>query len=81
MPEAVLSGTALLARDRGLLWHPYAPLDGPAPYAVTAADGVRLQLEAADGARFEAVDAMSSWWSTIHGYRHPVLDDAVGRPG
>jgi adenosylmethionine---8-amino-7-oxononanoate aminotransferase len=79
MPEPVPAGTALLARDRGLLWHPYAPLDGPAPYAVAAADGVRLQLEAEDGGRFEAVDAMSSWWSTIHGYRHPVLDDAIGR--
>ncbi|MFD1214823.1 adenosylmethionine--8-amino-7-oxononanoate transaminase [Arthrobacter sp. GCM10027362] len=83
MPDAALLADAgpdaasLIARDRGLLWHPYAPLDGPAPYAVTAAEGVRLQLEAADGARFEAVDAMSSWWSAIHGYRHPALDAAV----
>lgn len=83
MPEAavsdaaLLSGASLVGRDRGLLWHPYAPLDGPAPYAVTAAEGVRLRLEAADGACFEAVDAMSSWWSAIHGYRHPVLDEAV----
>ena len=69
--------TALLARDRGLLWHPYAPLDGPAPYAVTGAEGVRLRLQADDGARFEAVDAMSSWWSVVHGYRNPVLDAAL----
>jgi hypothetical protein len=44
----VMSGTAattLVARDRGLLWHPYAPLDGSASYAVLAADGVRLTLE------------------------------------
>jgi len=77
MPESALLSPALIARDRGLLWHPYAPLDGPAPYAVTAAEGVRLTLEAADGERFEAVDAMSSWWSAIHGYRHPALDTAV----
>jgi adenosylmethionine---8-amino-7-oxononanoate aminotransferase len=70
-------GAALLARDRGVLWHPYAALDGPAPYAVLAAEGVELSLEAADGARFEAIDAMSSWWCAIHGYRHPVLDAAV----
>jgi adenosylmethionine---8-amino-7-oxononanoate aminotransferase len=70
-------GAALLARDRGVLWHPYSALDGPAPYAVLAAEGVELSLEAADGARFEAVDAMSSWWCAIHGYRHPVLDAAV----
>jgi adenosylmethionine-8-amino-7-oxononanoate aminotransferase len=67
----------LVARDRGLLWHPYAPLDGPPPYAVLAAEGVRLRLAAADGTHYEAIDAMSSWWSAIHGYRNPVLDAAA----
>jgi adenosylmethionine-8-amino-7-oxononanoate aminotransferase len=73
------SGATLLDRDRGLLWHPYAALDGPAPYAVLAAEGVQLTLEDADGARHEAIDAMSSWWCAIHGYRHPVLDAAVAQ--
>ena len=67
----------LLDRDRGLLWHPYAPLDGPSPYAVVDASGTRLRLEADDGARFDVVDAMSSWWCAIHGYRHPDLDAAA----
>jgi adenosylmethionine-8-amino-7-oxononanoate aminotransferase len=71
------AGSTLIDRDRGLLWHPYGPLDGPAPYAVTDADGVRLQLIAEDGERFEAIDAMSSWWSVVHGYRNPVLDAAA----
>jgi len=69
--------TTLVDRDRGLLWHPYAALDGPAPYAVTAAAGTRLAIEAPDGTRFDAVDAMSSWWCAIHGYRHPALDAAA----
>lgn len=69
--------TELLARDRGLVWHPYAPLDGPALYAVEHADGVRLDLRAVDGARFDVIDAMSSWWCAIHGYRNPVLDAAL----
>jgi adenosylmethionine-8-amino-7-oxononanoate aminotransferase len=73
----VSAGLELIGRDRGLLWHPYAPLDGPAPYAVAAAEGVRLRLVAADGTRYEAVDAMSSWWCAIHGYRNPVLDAAA----
>lgn len=72
------AATTLLARDRGLVWHPYAPLgDGIAPYAVLAADGVHLTLESSSGARFEVIDAMSSWWCAIHGYRHPVLDAAL----
>ena len=25
------------------------------------------------------IDAMSSWWSAIHGYRHPALDAALRR--
>ncbi|MDO5752673.1 aminotransferase class III-fold pyridoxal phosphate-dependent enzyme, partial [Arthrobacter sp.] len=68
---------SLVARDKGLLWHPYAPLDGPAPYAVMGASGTKLQLQDADGERFEVVDAMSSWWSAVHGYRNPVLDEAL----
>ena len=40
---------------------------------VDSADGVRLRL--ADGR--EVVDAMSSWWCAIHGYRHPALDAAA----
>ena len=46
--------------------------------AVTAADGVRLQLH--DGEhRYEVIDGMASWWCQIHGYRNPVLDEAVSR--
>ena len=68
---------SLIARDRGLLWHPYAPLDGPAPYAVHGADGVWLDLEDVDGRRIEAIDAMSSWWCAVHGHGHPDLDAAL----
>ena len=77
MPETIAAARSLIERDRGLVWHPYAALDGPAPYEVTGASGVRLQLRAEDGTHFEAVDGMSSWWSAIHGYRNPVLDEAL----
>ncbi len=42
-----------------------------------------VQIESADGVRLrttdgrELIDGMSSWWSTIHGYNHPVLNSAV----
>src|SRR5450631_2667502 len=64
----------LLAADRTHVWHPYASATKPAAVLpVASASGVRLRL--ADGR--ELVDGMASWWSAIHGYRHPVLDAAV----
>lgn len=71
---------SLIRRDRARLWHPYAPASPALPlWEVEAADGVRLRLRGEDGARHDVVDAMSSWWSVIHGYRHPVLDAAAKR--
>jgi adenosylmethionine-8-amino-7-oxononanoate aminotransferase len=64
----------LVARDRAVVWHPYAPMPATHPAVpVVSAQGTRLRL--ADGR--ELVDGMSSWWAAIHGYRHPVLDAAV----
>jgi adenosylmethionine-8-amino-7-oxononanoate aminotransferase len=70
--------TDLIRRDRARLWHPYAPASADLPlWEVEAAKGVRLRLRGEDGARHEVIDAMSSWWSVIHGYRNPVLDAAA----
>jgi adenosylmethionine-8-amino-7-oxononanoate aminotransferase len=64
----------LLAVDHAHVWHPYASAVDPLPvYEVVGARGTRLTL--ADGR--ELVDGMSSWWAAIHGYRNPVLDEAV----
>ncbi|MER7016193.1 adenosylmethionine--8-amino-7-oxononanoate transaminase [Saccharopolyspora sp. NPDC000359] len=64
----------LLAFDREHLWHPYASMADPAPARlVTGAEGSRIVLDGVG----PVVDGMASWWSAIHGYRHPVLDEAV----
>lgn len=65
---------ALLALDRAHVWHPYSSLLEPPPvFAVASAEGVRIEL--LDGTRL--IDGMASWWSVIHGYRHPRLDAAL----
>ena len=40
------------------------------------ARGARLTL-IRDGEPVEVLDAMSSWWTAIHGHGHPVLDAAM----
>jgi adenosylmethionine-8-amino-7-oxononanoate aminotransferase len=63
----------LVERDRRVVWHPYAPPEASPLFAVERAEGVRLWLE--DGR--ELIDGMSSWWSAIHGYRHPRIEAAL----
>lgn len=69
-----LSTQQLLEIDRQHIWHPYASMTQALPqYAVASAEGVRLKLT--DGR--ELIDGMASWWSAIHGYNHPQLNQAL----
>ena len=74
MPNDLAYKTLDLEFDRQHIWHPYTSLTKPLPvYPIVAAKGVRLQLQNGK----ELIDGMSSWWTAIHGYNHPVLNEAV----
>lgn len=69
-----MKNSANLTFDQQHIWHPYSSLKNPSVmHEVISAEGVRLRL--ADGR--EIIDGMSSWWSTIHGYNHPRLNQAA----
>ena len=60
--------------DARHLWHPYTNLADPDPVClIDHTEGVYLVCE--DGTKM--IDAMSSWWCTIHGHRHPEIVSAM----
>ncbi|RFD27282.1 adenosylmethionine--8-amino-7-oxononanoate transaminase [Mycobacterium uberis] len=71
--------------DAAHLWHPYSTIgaatasnvkEAQSPVVAVAARGAWLTL-IRDGEPIEVLDAMSSWWTAIHGHGHPVLDAAL----
>ncbi|WP_042393419.1 adenosylmethionine--8-amino-7-oxononanoate transaminase [Streptacidiphilus carbonis] len=73
-----LAPDRLLELDRAHVWHPYGAMPAAVPpFAVESARGVRLRMSQPVEGRDELIDGMSSWWAAIHGYGHPVLDEAV----
>lgn len=60
----------LIQRDRQVIWHPYTHqknMQDPIPIV----RGQGLYLEDENGNRY--IDAISSWWVTIHGHAHPYI--------
>jgi adenosylmethionine-8-amino-7-oxononanoate aminotransferase len=67
---------SLQARDARSLWHPYTQHGlERAPLPVRRANGAKLVLE--DGR--EVLDAISSWWTCLHGHGEPRLLAAMAR--
>ncbi len=57
------------------IWRPYQQMKNlKVPYKVLDAEGVYLFTEDA-----RLIDSISSWWCMIHGYKHPVLSEAIKR--
>ena len=68
----------LVDRDLRVLWHPathFADHERLPPLPVVSARGACLTLD--DGRTI--LDAISSWWTCLHGHGHPAMVDAVSR--
>jgi adenosylmethionine---8-amino-7-oxononanoate aminotransferase len=73
-----LTPAEISAIDAAHVWHPYSPIGAEAmpPVVAVGAHGAWLTLVDGDQ-RLQVLDAMSSWWTAIHGHGHPSLDYAI----
>ena len=56
-----------------MIWYPYEQMKTmKTPYKIVDAQGVYLYTEDQ-----KLIDSVSSWWSVIHGYKHPELNAAI----
>ena len=56
-----------------MIWYPYEQMKTMrSPYKIINAEGVYLDTEDR-----RLIDSVSSWWSVIHGYKHPELNAAI----
>lgn len=60
--------------DNEHVWHPYNSLPSKTKILpVVSTNKTSIFLQTGE----ELIDAMSSWWSAIHGYNHPKLNEAL----
>lgn len=60
--------------DKVHVWHPYNSLPSKTKILpVKSTNKTSIFLETNE----ELIDGMSSWWSAIHGYNHPKLNEAL----
>ncbi|MGB3947595.1 MAG: adenosylmethionine--8-amino-7-oxononanoate transaminase [Bacteroidia bacterium] len=64
----------LQERDKKTVWHPFTQLAAaPLPIAIKTGKGSYLFDE--NGKRY--IDAIASWWVTVHGHCHPYLTKKI----
>jgi adenosylmethionine-8-amino-7-oxononanoate aminotransferase len=64
----------LVERDANTIWHPYTQHKTTAPpLPIIKGEGVYLFDE--NGRKY--IDAISSWWTNIHGHSHPYIAEKI----
>ena len=65
---------SLTERDKQVVWHPYTPQKSmPEPIPIVKGDGVYIIDE--KGKAY--IDAISSWWVTIHGHANAYIAEKI----
>ncbi|ARC53126.1 adenosylmethionine--8-amino-7-oxononanoate transaminase [Candidatus Riesia pediculischaeffi] len=60
--------------DSKHVWHPYSPINRAiSSIPAVSASGTKIKLSNGN----YLIDGMSSWWSAIHGYNHPILNKSI----
>ncbi len=63
-------------RDREVIWHPYTPMKiWPEAIAIVKGEGAHLTDEHGN----TYIDAISSWWVTLHGHAHPYIAEQMSK--
>lgn len=69
-----MNGNSLTNRDKALIWHPYTQHKTSAlPLPIVKGEGVYLIDE--NGNKY--IDAISSWWTNLHGHAHPYIAQKI----
>jgi adenosylmethionine-8-amino-7-oxononanoate aminotransferase len=66
--------STLQNKDRELIWHPYTQMKDALPF-IPMVRGEGSYLYDENGAQY--LDAVSSWWTNIHGHGHPYIAAAI----
>lgn len=69
-----MNNPSLSERDAKIIWHPYTQHKNmPLPVPIVRGEGALLFDEAGNS----YIDAVSSWWVTIHGHAHPYIAEKI----
>ena len=69
-----MSATDITALDRAHVWHPYTQhAVAPTPITISRAEGALLYEPSGRA----ILDAISSWWVTLHGHAEPTIAAAI----
>ncbi len=71
MSELLPTANRQLRND--LVWHPYTQMQSAEIIPIVRGEGTYLYSEKEE----QYIDAVSSWWTNIHGHSHPYIANAI----